>query len=220
VGTRRIAIFGGPGSGAIAAQSIAALAAGGEEIALHGFLNDVLPHGTQICGAPVLGPFAGWRDLPNDVAFLAPLHKADDMPMRVEIVRRLGIPDERWATVVDPRTAIAGDAAIGRGCFVGPFATVGPGARLGMHCVVRGGAHVSHDCRIGDFVFVGANAVVCGFAAVQSGAYIAPNATIRDRCQVGTFAVVGLGSVVVKDLPDFVVAAGTPAQHVGDVARR
>jgi acetyltransferase EpsM len=212
--TRSIAVFGGAGGGALIAQSVDALAAGGQALKVLGFLNDILPRGELVSGVPVLGPFTSWRELPEDVAFVAPLHKAKAMPERVRIVDALGIPRHRWATIVDPRSAVAPDAVIGPGCFVGPFATVGPASRLGIHTVVRAGAHVSHDCTIGDFVFVGMNAVVCGFSVVQDGAYVAPGASIRDRCRVGKFAVVGLGSVVTKDVPDFVVAAGSPAEPV------
>lgn len=213
--TRSVVIFGGPGSGAIAAESVNALAAGGTDVRLVGFLNDVLPRGELVSGVPVIGPFASWRELPEEITFLAPLHKAKAMPGRVRIVEGLGIPDHRWATIVDSRSAVASDASIGRGCFVGPFASVGPAARLGAHTVVRAGAHVSHDCTIGDFVFVGSNAVVCGYGAIGDGVYIAPGATIGDGLRIGKFAVVGLGSVVTKDVSEFVVAAGVPARPVG-----
>ena len=213
---KAVVIFGGPGSGAIVAQSVAALADGQSGIKLVGFLNDILPCGTLVSGAPVLGPFASWRDLPEEIAFLAPLHKAKVMLERVRTVEGLGIPLHRWATIIDPRSAVASDATIGHGCFIGPFASVGPGARLGVHTVVRAGAHVSHDCAIGNFVSVGTNAVVCGYCVVHDGAYIAPGATIRDGRQVGKFAVVGLGAVVMNDLSEFVVVAGSSARHIGE----
>ena len=166
-------------------------------------------------GAPVLGTFSQWRELSDNVGFVAPLHKVKEMPARVSTVSALGVPGQRWATIIDPRSAIAHDAVIGHGCFVGPFATVGPGARVGCHAVVRAGAHVSHDCTVGDFAFVGTNAVVCGYAVLGEGAYLAPNATIRDGCRVGAFSIVGLGSVVVKDVADFAVVAGAPARSTG-----
>jgi sugar O-acyltransferase (sialic acid O-acetyltransferase NeuD family) len=213
---RSIAIFGGPGGGAIVAQSVGALAASMKVI---GFLNDRLPRGELVSGVPVIGPFESWVDLPEEVGFLAPLHQAGTMEERRRIVAGLIIPEHRWATVIDPRSAVAPDAHIGHGCFVGPFATVGPAARLGAHCIIRAGAHVSHDCVLGDFVFAGANAVVCGRGVADTGAYIAPNATIRDHCRVGRFAVVGLGAVVTKDIPDFMIVAGSPARPLSSKER-
>ena len=211
---RSIAIFGGTGSGAIVAQTLAALAARGDDVVFAGYLNDQHTPGSFVSGAPVLGPFASWRNLPDDVAFVAPLHKAKEMQARARLIAGLGIPEHRWATVIDPRSAVAPDAVISHGCFVGPFATVGPAARVGRHSVIRPGAHVSHDCRVGDFAFVGTNAVVCGYAALDDGAFVAPNATIREHCRVGRYALVGLGSVALADVPDFAVVAGSPARPV------
>jgi sugar O-acyltransferase (sialic acid O-acetyltransferase NeuD family) len=208
-------ILGGRGSGAIVAESVHALAAGGTNLRVVGFLNDVLPRGELVSGVPVIGPFASWRELPEETVFVAPLHKAKAMPGRVRIIEELEIPNHRWITIVDPRSAVASDASIGRGCFVGPFASVGPAARLGAHSVIRAGAHVSHDCTIGDFVFVGSNAVVCGYGVIGDGAYIAPSATVRDGLHIGRFAVIGLGAAVTKDVLEFAVAAGVPASPIG-----
>ena len=209
---RLIAIFGGPGGGAIVAQSLRALAAAGAEIRLLGFLNDVLAPGSLVSGVPVLGPFSAWPSLPPETVFAASLHKAKENPARAELVRKLGVPAHRWTTVIDPLSAVAADAVIGGGCFIGPFATVGPNARIGAHTTVRAGACVSHDCALGEFVFLGSGAVVCGYAEAGEGAYIAPNATICDRCRVGRFAVVGLGSVVTRDVPDHLVSIGNPSR--------
>lgn len=206
-----VAIFGGPGSGAVVAQSAGALARQGS-VKVVGFLNDVLSPGEVVSGVPVLGPFPSWSVLADDVRFIAPLHKAKAMQERVGIVGALGIPAHRWISIVDPMSAVAPDVTMGPGCYIGPFVSVGPGARLGAHTVLRAGAHVGHDCRIGDFVFVGANAVICGFSTLQDGAYVAPSATISDRRRVGRFAVVGLGAVVTKDVADFQAVYGVPAR--------
>ncbi len=208
-----VVIFGGAGSGAIVAETLAVVAAGRPEIACLGFLNDVLAPGALIGGRPVLGPFAHWRELPDNVSFVAPLHKAGAMRERAALVEALGLPAGRIATVIDPRSAVAADAVIAPGAYVGPFATVGPAARIGAHAVVRAGAHVSHDCAVGDFAFIGTNAVVCGYASLGKGSYVAPGAIIRDRCLVGSYALVGLGSTVVRDVGDGVAVAGSPARR-------
>jgi acetyltransferase EpsM len=91
------------------------------------------------------------------------------------------------------------------------------GAKLGDHVAVRGGSQVSHDCAVGNFVMVGVNAVVCGYATVHEGAHIAPGALVRDGVTVGRYSVVGLGAVVIRDVPDGAIVAGNPARIVGAV---
>jgi sugar O-acyltransferase (sialic acid O-acetyltransferase NeuD family) len=203
-----LVIFGGPGGGAIVAESVRA--AGGAD-RVRGFLNDMLPPGTRIAGVPVLGPFASWRTH-EDAAFIAPLHKPKEMEERARRVAALAIPASRWARVVDPRAAVSPDAAIGPGVYVGPFAVVDPGVAIGAHVALWPGAQLGHDTRVADFAFVGRNTVVSGRCEIGLGAYLGAGAAVRDSCRIGAFAVVGLGAAVQRDVPDLAVAIGNPAR--------
>jgi len=207
-----IAIFGGRGSGEDAAQSISRIVAGGTAIGFAGYLNDELAVGTPLLGGRVLGRFEDWTALGADVSFVAPLHKANQMQARVARIEGLGVPRERWATVIDPGAAVAQNATIGGGVVFGTFAVVGPGATIGRHSVVRPHAQVSHDVTLGDYVFVGGNSVVSGYCTLHDGDYVGPGAVIRDRVTVGRFAVVGVGAVVTADVADFAIVAGNPAR--------
>ena len=61
------------------------------------------------------------------------------------------------------------------------------------------GAHVCPGARLG------------GFVVVKETAWIGLGTTVRDRVTIGRGTVVGAGSLVLRDLPDGVVAYGTPA---------
>jgi len=66
------------------------------------------------------------------------------------------------------------------------------------------------------FAAIGIGAIVCGYASIREGAYLAPAAVVRDGVNVGRFAVIGLGSVVVDDVPDRAIVMGNPARVVGE----
>jgi len=210
-----VVVFGGKGGGTLVAFSLSRLHHVGARCA--GFLNDVEPEGAVVGGIPVLGRFSSWQKLPESVAFVAPLHKAKQMMARAQLVRDLGIPRERWATVVDPAVVIADDVCVGIGSFLAPCATIMPGSRIGDHASVRHGAHLGHDSTLGDFVMLGVNAVVCGYVTIGEGAHIAPNAVIMDGVIVGRHSIVGLGAVVVRDVPERSIVIGNPARLAGTV---
>jgi sugar O-acyltransferase (sialic acid O-acetyltransferase NeuD family) len=213
-----IVILGGAGSGVIVAEAIAASAAAGVPIALLGFLNDATPAPAAFAGAPVLGPFEAWHDCPADAAFISAIPKPKEAWARFRRIASLGIPRERWATVVHPTACLAADASLGPGTYVGPLAVVEPGVTAGMHACLRGGSYVSHEVRLADFVFVGPNATVLGRVTLAEGAHIGANAACREEIAVGRYAVVGIGATVIADVPEFAIAAGNPARIIGRVA--
>jgi acetyltransferase EpsM len=212
----RIAIFGGKGGAEIAAHSVARLAEAWPGIALVGYLNDQLAPGAALTGGTVLGPFASWTELPGDVRFLAPLHKPKEMRARHERVLGLGVPDDRWAKLVDPGAVVAPNATVAAGSVVGPLVVIGPSCSLGHHVACWPAAQIGHDVEIGDFVFLARGSIVGGYCAIGTGAYVGIGAVIRERCRVGRFAVVGAGAVVIADVPDGAMVAGNPARVIGE----
>jgi sugar O-acyltransferase (sialic acid O-acetyltransferase NeuD family) len=214
---RPIVVIGGPGSGAIVAEAVRDLAATGQAIELVGFLNDLVPVGAEIAGAPVLGPFEAWDECPADTQFISAIPKPKESWGRYRRIRSLGIPPQRWVTIVHPRAQVARGVDLGCGTYVGPLATVETGARLGTHACVRGGSYISHDVLLGEYVFVGPNACVLGRSKLGDGAYVGANAVCRENVSVGRFAVIGIGAAVIADVAEFTVTAGTPARVIGHV---
>jgi hypothetical protein len=66
-----VVIFGGPGAGSLVAQLVNNVHAADKSLQLYGFLNDELIAGSSYCGTSVLGNFESWRELPEEVRFVA-----------------------------------------------------------------------------------------------------------------------------------------------------
>jgi len=210
-----VVIFGGPGAGSLVAQFVNNIQAVDQSLELYGFLNDELVAGSSFYGASVLGDFDSWRKLPEEVQFIAPLHKAKHMRERAARINGLDIPQVRWARVIDPRAEVSPDIDIAHGCIVAPFSFVGGNTNIGAHTSIRASTSIGHDAKLGPFCFVGHNAVLCGYVRVEEGAHIAPGALVKEHCKIGRYCVIGLGAVVVEDVPDFAVVAGNPANVIG-----
>lgn len=75
--------------------------------------------------------------------------------------------------------------------------------------------HIAHNAHIGKNAVVVACAEVSGSSKVGDNTWVGPNACIRDQRSVGSNTMIGMGSVVVKNIGDNEVWAGNPAKEFG-----
>jgi UDP-2-acetamido-3-amino-2,3-dideoxy-glucuronate N-acetyltransferase len=130
-------------------------------------------------------------------------------------------------------------AIIGADCILGKGAYVGEGVRIGDRVKIQNGASIYPGATLEDGVFVGPH--VCftndryprainadgtlkaaddwelGTILVQTGASIGAGAVLVAGITIGRWALVGAGSVVTHDVPDYGLVAGNPARYIGAV---
>jgi UDP-3-O-[3-hydroxymyristoyl] glucosamine N-acyltransferase len=107
---------------------------------------------------------------------------------------------------------VADDVEIGSGTVVArgtiSDTIIGKGTKIDNLC------HIAHNVQIGQACMIIAGATLCGSVRIGDRSVIAPNAVVREKVSIGDNVLVGLGSVVLKDIPDDVVAFGNPARVV------
>lgn len=123
---------------------------------------------------------------------------------------------------------------IGENTKVGAFVEIQKNASIGRNCKISSHTFICEGVTIEDNVFVGHNVTFINdtypratntegtlqterdwkvqATVVKSGASIGSGATILANVTIGEKAIIGAGSVVTKDLPAGVIAAGNPAR--------
>lgn len=76
--------------------------------------------------------------------------------------------------------------------------------------------HVGHDSAVGDGCSIHAGVVIGGFVVIGEGTKVGLGSTIRPHRTIGRDVYIGMGSVVVSDVPDGEVWFGNPARKRGD----
>ncbi|QOR66323.1 UDP-3-O-(3-hydroxymyristoyl) glucosamine N-acyltransferase [Cytobacillus suaedae] len=73
--------------------------------------------------------------------------------------------------------------------------------------------HVAHNCNVGKNVVITAGAILCGSSVLEDGAWIGVNSSILNNVVVGKSALIGIGSVVTRNVSDNTLAFGVPAKE-------
>lgn len=109
-----------------------------------------------------------------------------------------------------------GGVWIGRNVHVGANTCIDRGS-LEDTIIERGAridnlVHIAHNVHIGRDTAVIASSMIAGSVRVGDRAWIAPSAAVMNKRTVGDDATVGLGAVVVKDVPAGATVKGVPAK--------
>lgn len=121
-----------------------------------------------------------------------------------------------WS-VSAPNVVIMDDVVIGEGAILCPFVTITSNIRIGRQFHANIGSIVEHDCVLGDFVTFAPGVICNGNVRIEDHAYIGAGAMLRQGRSgaplvIGRGAVVGMGSVVTRDVLPGVMVAGNPAR--------
>lgn len=71
--------------------------------------------------------------------------------------------------------------------------------------------HIAHNVVVGENAAVIANSMVGGSTTIGDNTWISPSVSLRDGLSIGKNVLVGMGSVVTKNIPDNEMWAGNPA---------
>ena len=108
--------------------------------------------------------------------------------------------------------------SVGDGNCFREFVTVhrgtAPGSitRIGSRGNFLAYAHIAHDCVVGDSVIFSNNGTLAGHVEVGDHAIIGGLTAVHQFCRIGAYALNGGCSMIVQDVPPFMIADGNPAK--------
>lgn len=139
--------------------------------------------------------------------------------VRVRLYRAAKEHGYRAASYVSSRAFVWPNVEIGENCFIFENNVLQYHVKLGNCVVLWSGNHVGHRTIIADNVFVTSHAVISGYCKIGENCFLGVNSCFADNTSVARDCIVGMGSVVVKDLKEpGLVYVGNPAKPMGKSA--
>jgi len=126
---------------------------------------------------------------------------------------------------------IQSGAVIGDRCSIGQNVNISNNVKIGNDVKIQNNVSVYEGVELEDYVFCGPSMVFTNDLTPRSkypkgptkylrtivkyGSTIGANSTIICGHTIGRWAMIGSGSVVTKDVPDYALVIGVPAKQVG-----
>lgn len=128
-------------------------------------------------------------------------------------------------TIIWQYCVILKDAVIGKNCNINFNVFIENDVIIGDNVTIKSGVQIWDGLRIGNNVFISPNVAFTNDIAPRSkqysksflktiiddGASIGANSTIIGGITIGKYAMIGAGSVVTKNIPDYTLWYGNPA---------
>lgn len=179
-----------------------------------GLLDSSMDPGYQMLGYRVIGTE---NDIPR---IMESLDLAGGVIAEGDNWRRMKIcegikstaPTFKFVRVIHPSSIVANHVEIGDGTAVMAGVIVNSSAVIGEHCIINAKSSIDHDCFLDDYSSLAPNSTLAGyvkigkFSAISMGVNIIHGITVKEQ------TVIGAGSLVLKDMPEHVVAFGSPAR--------
>ncbi|MCK4304927.1 MAG: NeuD/PglB/VioB family sugar acetyltransferase [Candidatus Eisenbacteria sp.] len=203
----QVVIIGASGHGRVALDLLQAAGCG-----MAGFIDRGMDPGSEINGAHVLArepeecellgkPEVGW--------FVALGDNATRRSICQRIIKLTGRPP---VNLIHPSAIVSPSVTLGHGVFIGPGAAVNANSSLADGVIVNTGATLDHDAQVGAYAQISPGCHLAGNAVLGALSFLGVGCCLIPGRSVGAGAMVGAGAVVVRDIPERVVAMGSPAR--------
>src|SRR5512141_1550632 len=127
-----------------------------------------------------------------------------------------GVPQDKKYGGEDTELVIGDGNTVREHCTFSLGTAQGGGVtRVGSDNWIMASVHIAHDCMIGDHTILANNVTLAGHVTLGDWAIIGGLSGLHQFCTMGAHAMAGGGSVILRDIPPYVICNGNPCAPHG-----
>lgn len=161
-------------------------------------------------------------DNPNfDILFSSQLYEYENILLGVfkskiksSIINSFNIDNEKIINLIHASSQISTTTKIGYGCLINSLVSIAAHSKIGNFVSINRNSSIGHHTTISDFVTINPGVNIAGNVFIGEGSLIGMGVNIFDGVNVGKNTIIGSGSLVTKDIPDGVLAYGSPCKII------
>lgn len=183
----------------------------GETFVVKGFLDDnkdVLNSFNNY--PPILNSVDAYDIEKNDV-FVCALGDVRSKEFYINIIKQ---KKGSFMSLIHPTAIVNDSTLVGKGIIIGKYAVVSCDGILGDHVVIQAFCALGHDFKVGNYSYLGAFSFMGGYSVLEEMVTLYARASILPHKTVKKGAIVGVNSVVMRNVAQGVTVHGNPAKKI------
>ena len=126
------------------------------------------------------------------------------------------MPQDKKYAGEDTELVIGDGNTVRESCTIS-LGTAGGGGvtSVGSDNWIMASVHIAHDCIVGDHTILANNATLAGHVTLGDWVILGGMTAVHQFCAVGAHAMAAGGSIVLRDVPPYVICSGNPAEPHG-----
>jgi sugar O-acyltransferase (sialic acid O-acetyltransferase NeuD family) len=187
-----------------------------ETYELAGIIDSEKEIGSHVDDYKIIGSIEDLPDLMEKYQTKAGFISVGDNWVRKKIYNQIlkRCPDFTFVNLFHPSAVLGKHIKMGKGVFLGAQSFISSGCRVDDFVLLHQKAHIGLLNHMEKFSSISVGSLTGGKVTIGEFAAITIGVVVADRVRIGRHSVVGSGSLVVRDVPEYVTAYGNPATIV------
>jgi sugar O-acyltransferase (sialic acid O-acetyltransferase NeuD family) len=123
---------------------------------------------------------------------------------------------DNFLNIIHPTVYLASSIEINKGIFIEPRVIISSQTKIGNGVTIKRGVNIGHHNIIGDFCEFNPGVTTASNVTIGKGCIIGVGSVIKNNVNIGDNTFIGMGSMVNKDIPEGVIAYGSPCKVIKD----
>lgn len=136
-----------------------------------------------------------------------------DSETRKKVVKRY-TKDYKFAILIHPSVSFSSTNRIGEGSIICKGSIITVNVVIGKHVIINLDSTIGHDAILSDYCTVLPSVNISGNVKLGECTNVGTGSAIIQNLNICKNTIIGAGSVVIKDLPEYIVAVGVPAKII------
>ena len=134
-----------------------------------------------------------------------------------KIIKTLNPKINKFVNIIHKGLDISYMSGLGYGVLINSKVSIAAHTTIGNFVSINRHVSIGHHTTIGDYCSINPGTNIAGNVIIREGTTIGMGCNILHTVKIGKNCIIGAGSVVTKDIPDNVVAYGSPCKVIREI---